>query len=177
MTVTGEKGPLQCHPVSERATSATPPAPVHGLESVPFGTVDVLNGVQDIPLTVSLRAPPHSPTRKTRFAFPPPPAQKTQRAPSADIVGTDAGHTHSDPLGEIAQTESSCGFTDPHEQRRDKDGILSRIDRVRGVVEMTARLLILDGGDFADYGAALELAHAELQRIREEIDATFPADR
>lgn len=61
-------------------------------------------------------------------------------------------------------------FTDPHEQRRDKEGILCRVDRVRGLVEMTARLMILDGGRFGDFGAALELAHAELQRIREEID-------
>ena len=35
---------------------------------------------------------------------------------------------------------------------------------------MASKVLILDGGRFADYGAALELAHEELQRIREEID-------
>jgi hypothetical protein len=33
---------------------------------------------------------------------------------------------------------------------------------VRGLVEMIAKLLVMDGGDFADYGAALELAHADL---------------
>ncbi len=65
-------------------------------------------------------------------------------------------------------------FTDPHEPCRDKIGILCRIDRVRGLVEMISRLLVLDGGRFADYGAALELAHAELQRVREEIDAAMP---
>jgi hypothetical protein len=68
---------------------------------------------------------------------------------------------------------SPYSFTDPHEPLRDKEGILCRLDRVRGVVEMTARLLIWDGGDFADYGAALELAHAELQRIREEVDVAM----
>jgi hypothetical protein len=65
-------------------------------------------------------------------------------------------------------------FTDPHEPQREKNGILGRVDRVRGIVEMTSRLLVMDGGQFADFGAALELAHAELQRIREEIDETFP---
>jgi len=69
---------------------------------------------------------------------------------------------------------SPYDFTDPHEQRRDKEGIMGRVDRVRGLVEMTARLLIGDGGQFADYGAALELAHAELQKIREEIDLAMP---
>jgi hypothetical protein len=41
---------------------------------------------------------------------------------------------------------------------------------------MTSRLLVLDGGRFGDFGAALELAHAELQRIREEIDVAWPND-
>lgn len=69
---------------------------------------------------------------------------------------------------------SPYDFTDPNEQLRDKLEILCRVDRIRGLVEMTSRLLVLDGGRFGDYGAALELAHAELQRIREEIDVAWP---
>jgi len=71
---------------------------------------------------------------------------------------------------------SPYDFTDPHEPLRDKLGVICRVDRVRGLVEMTSRLLVLDGGRFGDFGAALELAHAELQRIREEIDVAWPND-
>jgi hypothetical protein len=59
---------------------------------------------------------------------------------------------------------------DPWKPEPEKLVIMGRVDRVRGVVEMVARILILDGGDWADFGTALELAHEELQRIREEID-------
>jgi hypothetical protein len=76
--------------------------------------------------------------------------------------------------GGVRHAGDPYAFTNPHEQERGKNGILCRVDRVRGLIEMTARLLVMDGGDFADYGAALELAHAELQRIREEIDVALP---
>ena len=46
---------------------------------------------------------------------------------------------------------------------------MSRVDRVRGLVDMTSKFMIQDT-HYADYAAALELAHEELQRIREEID-------
>lgn len=59
---------------------------------------------------------------------------------------------------------------EPWKPEPDKLVIMCRIDRARGLVEMASKVLILDGGRFADYGAALELAHEELQRIREEID-------
>jgi hypothetical protein len=52
---------------------------------------------------------------------------------------------------------------------------MGRIDRVRGVLEMMAKHLIWDR-EYADYAAALELAHEELQRIREEIDLAVAND-
>jgi hypothetical protein len=53
--------------------------------------------------------------------------------------------------------------------------IVCRVDRVRGVVEMTSQLLMQDD-EYAEYGAALELALEELQRINEEIDLAMPTD-
>ena len=64
---------------------------------------------------------------------------------------------------------------DPWKPEPEKTAIIGRVDRVRGVVELVARELIADGGDWADYGAALELTHEELQRIREEVDLALQA--
>jgi len=58
---------------------------------------------------------------------------------------------------------------DPWSPVPEKLVIMNRVDRVRGLVDMTSKSMIQDT-HYADYAAALELAHEELQRIREEID-------
>ena len=49
---------------------------------------------------------------------------------------------------------------DPWSPVPEKLVIMSRVDRVRGLVDMTSKFMIQDT-HYADYAAALELAHEE----------------
>jgi hypothetical protein len=50
---------------------------------------------------------------------------------------------------------------------------IGRIDQARGVITLTVHALLSDNGpDNADAACALDLANEELQRLRDEIDAS-----
>lgn len=64
----------------------------------------------------------------------------------------------------------------PDEQQRVKNGELYCVDGVRGLIEMTANLLVMDASYSPITAPRRKLVPAERRRIRKAIDAALPRD-